>query len=236
MIRRVLSGPRIPVADPILRNALAIGLAIGVFGVSFGVVSRSAGLSLWQTQAMSLLVFTGASQFAAVSIVEGGGTLGAALSTGLLLASRNALYGVSLARLLRGSLPRRALASQLVIDESAAMAAAQREPARALRAFWLTGASVFACWNLGTLVGAALGGVIEDPEALGLDVVFPASFLALLAPQLGSRRAAGTALLAAALALSLVQLTPLGAPILIAASVAVLVGLWRRPAVAEATP
>ena len=227
MIRRALASPRLRVADPILRNALAIGVAVGVFGISFGVVARSASLSLAQTQAMSLLVFTGASQFAAVSIVEGGGTLGAALSTGLLLASRNALYGVGLARLLRGPLPRRALASQLVIDETAAMAAAQREASSARRAFWLTGASVFVFWNLGTLAGAALGGVVDDPEALGLDVVFPASFLALVAPQLGSRRALGTALLAAALALPLVPLMPIGAPILIAAGVAVLVGVWR---------
>ena len=227
MIRRALPSPSLRVADPILRNALAIGVAVGVFGISFGVVARSASLSLAQTQAMSLLVFTGASQFAAVSIVEGGGTLGAALSTGLLLASRNAFYGVGVARLLRGPLARRALAAQLVIDETAAMAGAQREASSARRAFWLTGASVFVFWNLGTLIGAALGGVVDDPEALGLDVVFPASFLALMAPQLGSRRALGTALLAAALALPLVPLMPVGAPILVAACVAVLVGVWR---------
>ncbi len=211
-------------------NALAIGVAVGVFGVSFGVLARSSGLSVLQAGAMSVFVFTGASQFAAVGIVEGGGSLGAALTTGLLLAARNGLYGLALARPLHGPLLRRVLAAQLVIDETAAMAAAQGTPEASRRAFWLTGAAVFVTWNLGTLAGAAAGGVVTDPEALGLDVIFPASFLALLAPQLRRRGARTTALLAAGLGVALVPLVPVGLPILAAASAAVLVGLWRRPA------
>jgi 4-azaleucine resistance transporter AzlC len=217
--------------DPVRGSALAIGVAVGVFGVSFGVLARSSGLSVLQAQAMSVLVFTGASQFAAVGIVEGGGSLGAALSTGLLLAARNGLYGVALTGLLRGPLAQRALAAQLVIDESAAMAAGQRTPEASRRAFWLTGAAVFVCWNLGTLAGALGGGAIDDPEAFGLDVVFPASFLALVAPQLRGRRALATALLAAALALALVPFAPAGVPILVAASAA-LVALFPRPELA----
>ena len=215
--------------DSLRGSALAIGIAVGVFGVSFGVLARASGLSLWQTQAMSLLVFTGASQFAAVGIVEGGGSAAAALSTGLLLAARNGLYGLALSSLLRVSFARRLLATQLVIDETTAMALAQPEPADARRAFWLTGVAVFVSWNLGTLVGALGGGAIDDPAALGLDVVFPASFLALVAPQLREGRARAVAALAAAIALVLVPLTPAGVPILAAASAALL-GLLARSA------
>src|SRR4051794_33560453 len=165
--------------EPIGRDALAIGLATGAYAVSFGVLSVAAGLSVAQTCAMSLLVFTGASQFAVVGVLGSGGGILAALSPALLLAARNAAYGLALVPVLRGGRLRRALEAQLVLDESTAMALAQREPRAAHRAFLATGLSIFVCWNAGTLLGALLGGGL-DAHALGLDAMFPAAFVALL--------------------------------------------------------
>ena len=165
-------------------DALGIGIATGVYGISFGVLAVGAGLSEAQACAMSLLVFTGGSQFAAVSVIGSGGSPATAVANALLLAVRNAAYGLSLARLLRGSWLRRAVAAQLVIDETTAMARAQEDERDARGAFWLTGVSVFACWNLGTLAGALAGAGLGDPARYGLDAMFPAAFLALLAPQL----------------------------------------------------
>jgi branched-subunit amino acid transport protein len=133
---------------------------------------------------MSLLVFTGGSQFAAVGVIAAGGAAATAVANALLLAVRNGAYGLSLASLLRGPFPRRAVAAQLVIDETTAMARAQDDEHDARGAFWLTGAAVFVCWNAGTLAGALAGSGLGDPAKYGLDAMFPAAFLALLAPQL----------------------------------------------------
>lgn len=210
--------------DPILRGALAIGLATGAYAISYGVLAVAAGFSVAQTCAMSALVFTGASQFAVVGVIGAGGSVAAALAPALLLAARNALYGLSLVPVLRGRLAERAALSQLVIDESTAMARAQREPDVALRAFLATGLSVFVFWNLGSLAGALLGGGIGDPRALGLDAMFPAAFLALLAPQLDHAGARTAALCGGLLALALVPFTAVGVPIL-ASALGVLPGM-----------
>ena len=123
-------------------DALGIGVATGVYGISFGVLAVGAGLSEAQACAMSLLVFTGGSQFAAISVIGAGGAAATAIGSALLLAVRNGAYGLSLASLLRGSFPRRAIAAQLVIDETTAMARAQDSDDEARGAFWLTGAAV----------------------------------------------------------------------------------------------
>ncbi|MCW3010109.1 MAG: AzlC family protein [Solirubrobacterales bacterium] len=211
---------------PYAADALGIGLATGVYGISFGVLAVGAGLSVAQACAMSLLVFTGGSQFAAVSVVAVGGSMATAVVNGLLLGVRNTAYGLSIATLLRGGLGRRMLASHLVIDESTAMARAQEEPGEARGAFWLTGFAVFVLWNLGTL-GGALAGSGLDPGTFGLDAMFPAAFLALLAPQLRQRDAPTVALVGALIAVVLVPLTPAGVPVL-AASLALLVAVRRR--------
>ncbi len=203
-------------SDPILRSALAIGAATGAYGLSYGVLAVGAGLSVAQASAMSLLVFTGASQFAVVGVVGAGGSVAAAAAPALLLAARNAIYGLSLTSILRGGHATRAWQSQLVIDESTAMARAHAHPRDARRAFLATGLSVFACWNLGSLVGALLGGSVGDPRSLGLDAMFPAAFLALLAPQLTRPEARTAALCGGVIALLLVPLTPVGVPILAA--------------------
>jgi len=198
------------------RDAAAIGLATGAYAVSFGVLAVAAGLTPAQACAMSLLVFTGASQFAVVGVLGAGGGALAALAPALLLAARNGVYGLALVPILQGRRARRALEAQLVIDESTAMARAQDDPRAAHHAFLATGLSVFVCWNLGTLAGALLGDDLGDPRALGLDAVFPAAFLALLAPQLRRHGAPVAALAGALIAGALIPLVPAGVPIIVA--------------------
>src|SRR3954469_10937377 len=212
--------------SPISRNALAIGVATGVYGISFGVLSVETGLSLLQTMAMSLLVFTGATQFSVVATIAAGGGLPTALGNGLLLAARNTAYGFAMAPLLRGSLLRRLIGSQIVIDESVAMARAQDDPESSRRGLLLTGAAVYVFWNAGTVIGALAGEAIGDPAAFGLDAMFPAAFLALLAPQLRQPGAPRAAIAGALIAAALVPFTPVGVPVL-AASLGVLAGVRR---------
>jgi 4-azaleucine resistance transporter AzlC len=215
-------------------GSIVLGVAVGVFGVSFGVLAVAAGLSTAQACAMSLLVFTGASQFAAVGIIDTGGSTATALGSALLLGARNAAYGLTMSKILRGRLPTRLLAAQLVIDESTAMGTAQPEPDDQRRAFWWAGASVFVFWNLGTLLGALGGDAIGDPERFGLDAAFPAGFVALVVPHLRTLEGRVAAGMGVAIALILVPFAPAGLPVL-AASAAVLLGL-RRPSTGEGAP
>jgi 4-azaleucine resistance transporter AzlC len=207
-----------------LSRAAGIGIAVGVYGVSFGVLAVAGGLSVAQACVMSMLVFTGASQVAAVGVLASGGGALAAMGPAVVLALRNAAYGLSVAPILHGRLRRRALAAQLVIDESTAMARAENEPAAARRAFVATGVSVWLCWNAGTAVGALLGGVLGDPQTLGLDAMFPAAFLALMAPQLRRPGAPAAAVAGALIAVALVPSTRAGVPV-VAALAAVVPGV-----------
>ena len=207
-----------------LGNAAGIGIAVGVYGISFGVLAVAAGLSPAQACVMSMLVFTGASQFAFVGVLAAGGGALAACGPAVMLALRNAAYGLSLAAILPRRLRTRAFAAQLVIDESTAMARAQDDPATARAAFFATGISVWLCWNAGTLAGALLGGGLGDPRTLGLDAMFPAAFLALLAPQLRRPGAPVAAIAGATIALALIPFAPAGVPV-IAALAGVVPGL-----------
>jgi 4-azaleucine resistance transporter AzlC len=219
----------------ITRDAIAIGLATGAYAVSYGVLAVAAGLSVAQTCAMSLLVFTGASQFAVVGVIGAGGGAVAALAPALLLAARNAAYGFAIAPVLKGRRASRALQAQLVIDESTAMGRAQDDPDAARRAFLATGLSVFVFWNVGSLAGALAGGGLGDPREYGLDAMFPAAFLALLVPQLRRPGAKVAAIAGALIALILLPVAPAGLPI-IAAVLGVIPGLLavrRRGAALE---
>jgi branched chain amino acid efflux pump len=223
-------GPRAVV----LRQALSIGVATGAYGVSFGALAVAAGLSVAQTCALSLVMFTGGSQFAFVGVVGAGGSAGAAIATAALLGARNGFYGLQIARLLRPRGWRRPLAAQVTIDESTAVATAQvvvrpDRPELARLGFWATAAAVFALWNAATLVGALLGDALGDPRRYGLDAAAAAAFLALLWPRLASRRARAVAASAVLVASLLVPALPPGAPVLAAALVAVVAG-WREEA------
>jgi predicted branched-subunit amino acid permease len=212
-----------------VRNSLGVGLAVGTYGFAFGAASVAAGLSVLQTCLLSLLAFTGGTQFAVVGVVAGGGTVAAAIGSGLLLGARNTLYAMRLAPLLQVRGPRRLIAAMGTIDESTAMAVGQPSEGLARVAFWWTFGGVWTCWNLFTWLGAAGASVLGDPQTLGLDAVVPAAFLALLAPRLRTgtverRVAVGGALLAA----MLIPLTPPGVPVLAATAALLLAGPLRR--------
>ena len=200
-----------------VRDGVAIGVATGLVGVVFGVLATTSGQSVAQACVMSLLVFTGASQFAATSIVGDGGSLGAALGTGLLLAARNALYGPLVARWFadRPWLTRLGI-TQIVIDESAAVGAAQPDPAASRRGFLAAGLAIYLLWNVGTLVGALTGEALGRAETLGLDAAFPAAFVVLLAPHLRHRPGRVAAIVAAIIAVTTIPVVPTGVPILLA--------------------
>lgn len=203
-------------------KAISIGIATGAYALSFGAISVSTGLTVWQTQTLSLFMFTGASQFAFVGIIGAGGGLVAAVLTAWLLGARNAMYAVSLGpRLdLRGW--RRFVGAQSTIDESTAMALAHPEPVSSSRyAFWATAAWIYVLWNLGTLVGALGAAAIGDPNDLGLDAATAAALLALLWPRLVDRSMWATALAAAVVAVVLTPVLQPGLPVLAAALVAV---------------
>jgi predicted branched-subunit amino acid permease len=210
----------------VVRDALSIGVAVGAYGLSFGAIAVAAHLSVAQACVLSACAFTGASQFALVSVLGAGGGAVAGTSTALLLGSRNALYAVRLARLFQG--PRRwqrPFAAHWTIDETAAMAVRHEEPAASRLAFWATGLTVFVFWNLATLVGALAASAIGDPKTVGFDAAFPAAFLALLAPRLPRRREQRTAVGAGVVAVLATTVLPAGVPVLLAGAVTVLVGL-----------
>jgi len=208
---------------PVFTTCVTLGMAVGVFAVSFGVASVSAGASVAQTCVMSLLVFTGASQFSAVSVIKGGGSVGSAMGGALLLAARNGVFGLTMSPRIRGRLPKRLLAAQITIDESTAMATAQTDPDLQRAAFWITGVSIYVFWNLGTLVGALAGNAI-DPKKFGLDAALPAAFVAMLVPHLRTQRGRRAALIGAVLCVSTIPFLPIGLPILVA-SLGVLVAV-----------
>lgn len=221
--------------DSQTRKAVVLAFAVAIYGVSFGVLAAAAGVTLWQAVGLSTLVFAGGSQFAAVGVIAAGGAPLAAVAGGLLLNTRLAAFGLALAPILGGPLPKRMLAAQLMVDESAAMALAERDPADARRMFWLTGGFLFVFWNIATVFGALAGSLIGDPETLGLDAAFPAGFLALLGPLLDNRAARVSAACGAVIALALYPFTAPGVPI-IAAAAGVLGGLLVAQGDAEPAP
>ncbi len=214
----------------IIRDGLGVGMATGLYGVSFGAVSVAAGLSVLQTCALSLVMFTGASQFAFIGVAAAGGAPASGALTALMLGTRNTLYGLRLAPLLQFRGWRRPLAAHLVIDESTAMSVARDSTAAARVGFLSTGLAVFALWNLFTFLGAIAGNLIGDPSTYGLDAAVGAAFLALLWPRLADGRNRVVAACAAVVALAVVPVTAAGVPVLVAGGVALLAGLLTRNA------
>jgi len=204
----------------VVRDALAVGIAVGLSGFAFGATSAGSGLTLPQTCALSLLVFTGASQFALVGALAAGGGPFTAAAGAFFLGVRNAFYGLRLSQLL--ALPRalRPLAAQWVIDETTAVTLAQPSRRAARIGFTVTGASLYLLWNLTTLLGALGARALGDTGAWGLDAAGPAVFLALLAPMLKSATQRAVAALAVLLGLGLLPVLPAGVPVLAAASAA----------------
>ena len=207
----------------ILRTSLGVGVATGAYGLSYGALGTSAGLSVVQTCALSVLMFSGGSQFALIGVLGGGGNAASGSASAMLLGARNALYGARLAPVLGLRGVGRAIGAQVVVDESTAVALRyEPEGASAARlGFWATGLAIFVLWNLSTLLGALLGNQLGDPRDFGLDAAAPAAFLALLAPRLRGRSPWLTALAGAAVAIAVVPVVPAGVPVLLAALVPV---------------
>lgn len=201
-----------------------MGLAVGIYGISFGALAVASGFTTAQAAMLSAVMFTGGSQFAYVGVLGAGGGVMAAAVAALLLGARNTLYGVSLAPLLRPRPRQRPLTAQLTIDESTAMALASEdaaEPRAARVAFWATGISVFVCWNIATVIGALGATALGDPRVYGLDAIIPAAFLSLLWPRLRTRQAVAVAVCAAVVAAVLIEFVPAGLPVIAGAVVAV---------------
>ena len=213
---------------PAVRIGLSIAVATGLYGVSFGALAVASGFSVGQTVALSLLMFTGGSQFAFIGVVGAGGTGAAAFGASSLLGVRNAVYGAQINRLLRPRRWWRPLAAQLTIDESAATAASQQDPAEQRRGFWVAGLGVYLLWNLFTLVGALLGDAMGDPRRWGLDGAAVAAFLGLLWPRLRSREPVAIAVACALVTVLALPWLPPGVPILLAAAVAAIWGWFGR--------
>jgi predicted branched-subunit amino acid permease len=169
-------------------------------------------------------MFTGASQFAMVGVIGAGGSVWAGAATAALLGTRNALYGVRLSSLLSAKGLRRVASAHFVIDETTAMAIARDNTEDSRFAFWATGLSVFALWNLGTLIGALATHALSNPKVLGLDAAPPAAFLALLAPRLRAREPLAIAFGAALVALVVLPFVPAGVPLLIVAVLVAVLG------------
>jgi 4-azaleucine resistance transporter AzlC len=197
------------------RDILAMAGAIAVVGMSFGAIAVASGLAWWMPTALSVLVFAGGSQFMVVGVIAAGGGLVAAVAGALVLNVRHLPFGLAIGDILgRGKLAR-LVGAHLLIDESVAFAMAQKDPARARAVYWFLGATAFVVWNLGTIIGAAAGQVIGDPDAFGLDAAFPAGLLALVLPALKNPRTRNAALLGAAAALVTTPFLPAGVPVLL---------------------
>lgn len=210
--------------SPATRAGLSIAVATGAYGVSFGALGAASGLGVLEVCALSLLTFSGGSQFAFIGVLAGGGTPAAAAGASTLLGLRNGVYGMQINALLRPRGWRRLAAAQVTIDESTATAVAQQDRAEQARGFWTAGVGVFVLWNLMTLVGALAGDALGDPKQWGLDGAAVAAFVGLLWPRLRGREPWAIATICAAVTVLCIPLLPPGVPILVAAAVAAAIG------------
>ena len=213
-----------------VRDSLAVGLATAIYGISFGALSVAAGLDVWQTCFLSLVMFTGGSQFALVGVLASGGVAagGSAIATAAMLGIRNVVYGMRMKPIVdEGRIGRRIAAAWITIDESTAVALAQSNDRAARIGFWLTGLIIFVGWNLTTLAGALIGDALGDTRAWGLDAAAAAAFLGLLWPRLKNAQAGAVAVAAALVATLTTPVLMPGLPVLVAALVAVVVGWFN---------
>jgi predicted branched-subunit amino acid permease len=220
-----------PGRSSVVSMSVGVGVAVGLYGTSFGALATAAGLSVWQAQVLSLLMFSGGSQFAVIGVIAASGPIGIvpAIISAWLLGIRNGFYALRLNSVLHVSGLVKLLAAQLTIDESNAVSASQDSPKNSKLGFWLTGASVFVFWNLFTLLGALLGSVMNDPSTWGLDAAAAAAFLGLVWPRLMHLQSNLTAVIAVVLTLALVPVLPSGIPVIVGAPIAVgIIYLLRR--------
>jgi predicted branched-subunit amino acid permease len=209
-----------------LRKSFTVSIIVGLSGIAFGAASVAAGFSVLQSCALSLLTFSGASQFALVGIMGAGGSALSGIATASFLGFRNGLYGLRMAPIMKVSGIKRIFAAHVTIDESTGVALSQEEIGEAAmrKGFWYTGIGVFLFWNLFTLLGALGAHAMGDPAEWGLDAAVPALFLGIVWPKLRTRSdrlLAGGAVL---MALVLSPLLPAGLPIISTALLAIVMG------------
>jgi predicted branched-subunit amino acid permease len=209
------------------RASWAVGLAVSAYGVSFGALAVASGLDIWQACVLSLVMFSGGSQFAIIGVLATGGVAAgpAAIAGATLLGLRNGLYAIRVSPIIGPGWAKRMLAGHLTIDESTAVATAQSSLGAQRLGFWATGAIIYVGWNLMTLLGAILGDLLGDVRQFGLDAAAGAAFLGLVWPRLRTRQPIAVAVGAAVVAVVLLPALPQGFPVLIAALVAVVVGV-----------
>lgn len=211
-----------------LRTGISVGIAVAAYGVSFGALAVAAGLDIFQTCILSLVLFSGGSQFAIIGIIASGGVAAGipAVASSTFLGLRNGIYAMRVAPIV-GDVPwwKRIFAAQLTIDESTAVALAQEEKSAQRVGFWATGIAIYIGWNLATFAGALLGNLVGDVGQYGLDAVAAAAFVGLLWPRLQQLQATVVAVAAAVVATALIPFSAPGVPVLAAASVALIVGL-----------
>ena len=233
MVRTVGRSGVNPDRSAVIRQSVSVAVATGLYGISFGALSVASGLSVLQTCLLSLLLFSGGSQFALIGIIGGGGTAGAAVAAASLLGLRNALYGLQVGLTLKPRGWRRPAMAHLTIDESTAVGLSQSIQETRKLGFWVTGIGVFVGWNLMTLAGALAGNALGDPKRYGLDAAASAAFIALLWPRLRGREPVVIAIVAAVVTTLLIPVIPPGLPVLAAASVGALIAWFWRPAPGE---
>ena len=215
------------VASPTFRDSLSVSITVGAYGVAFGAAAVANGFSVLQSCLLSLLTFSGASQFAVIGVIGAGGGALSGIATASLLGIRNGLYGVLMAPILKVRGFKRVIAAQITIDESTGVSLSQeaRGESAMREGFWLTGFGVFIFWNLFTLAGALGAKAMGDPSAWGLDAAVPAAFLGLVWPRLKNSSDKLLALIAAAFAIATTPFLPAGLPIIGTAVIAVIAGL-----------
>jgi predicted branched-subunit amino acid permease len=216
-----------PKRNQVDRTALSVAFTVGLYGAAFGAAGVTAGFSILQTCLLSILLFSGASQFAVVGIMGAGGAAVSAIATATLLGFRNALYGLQMAPILKVKGLKRILAAQITIDESTAVATLQENDADRRRGFYITGIGVYIFWNLFTFLGALGASAIGDPSVWGLDAAVPAAFCGLIWPRLKNKTHFVVSAVAIAWALLLTPITPAGIPIITTVLLAVIFGLKR---------
>lgn len=207
--------------------SLGVGFATGVYGISFGALSVAAGLDLWQTMALSLLMFSGGSQFAFIGVVATGAGVVPAVLSAWLLGVRNGFYAIRMNPILSVRTLLKPVAAQLTIDESNAVSLLGEPDRKKERlGFWLTGLAVFGFWNLFTFLGAVVGSQLGNPTDWGLDAAAAAAFLGLIWPRLNQSNLLVLAVASAFLATSLSVVLPAGIPVLVTALLAVAFWLY----------
>lgn len=216
-----------PNRNQVDRTALSVAFTVGLYGAAFGAAGVTAGFSILQTCLLSILLFSGASQFAVVGIMGAGGSAVSAIATATLLGFRNALYGLQMAPILKVKGLKRILAAQITIDESTAVATLQENDADRRRGFYVTGIGVFVFWNLFTFLGALGASAIGDPAVWGLDAAVPAAFCGLIWPRLKNKTHFIVSAVAIAWALLLTPITAAGIPIITTVILAVIFGLKK---------